>query len=253
MAWRCLKRRRISRFSREPRPHRGLGIAALVETRGDPAWQVFRAYLDKLEDALASVVRRHSPSFWIHLHRRLRPMLADNGESKTDDTTVALVRRIAELAYAKHGDFARTDDLGPILQTRLESFLDGAWYEGTAHALRSKLKAKKLYQTIKWSKQVVMTDFRVDDLLDVFGIEGLCYEYWWASAQMRSIGKGAIVKWDPAETPSLRYKDTGVHPLCFDLYDERNSSKAGFYRRLGKWLDSAGRSERIMASSVDQL
>src|SRR5258707_15217607 len=77
-------------------------LAALGETRGDPAWQVFRAYLDKLEDVLASVVRRHSPSFWIHLHRRLRPMLADNGESKTDDTTVALVRRIAELAYAKH-------------------------------------------------------------------------------------------------------------------------------------------------------
>lgn len=228
-------------------------LAALGETRGDPAWQVFRAYLNKLEDALASVVRRHSPSFWIHLHRRLRPMLADNGESKTDDTTVALVRRIAELAYAKHGDIARTDDLGPILQTRLESFLDGAWYEGTAYALRSKLKAKRLYQTIKWSKQVVMTDFRVDDLLDVFGIEGLCYEYWWASAQMRSIGKGAIVKWDSAKTPSLRYNDAGVHPLCFDLYDERNSSKAGFYTRLGTWLDSAGPPEKIDASSADQI
>lgn len=228
-------------------------LAVLGETSGDVAWQLFRAYLDKLEDALANIVRRHSPSFWIHLHRRLRPMLADNGESKTDDTTVALVRSIAELAYAKHGDFARTNDLGPILQTRLESFLDGAWYEATAHALRSKLKAKKLYQTIKWSKQVVMTDFRVDDLLDVFGIEGLSYEYWWASAQMRSIGKGAIVKWDPSETPSLRYKDTGVHPLCFDLYDERNSGKAGFYTRLGTWLDSAGRPEKIDATSADQI
>ena len=41
-----------------------------------------------------------------------------------------------------------------------------------------------------------MTDFRVFDLCDVFGIEGLCYEYWWTSAAMRSIGKGSITKWD---------------------------------------------------------
>ena len=133
-------------------------------------------------------------------------MLAEIHEGKTDDTTVALVRRIAELAYAKHGDLGRTNDLGPIIQTRLETFLDGAWYEATAHALGSKLKAKKQYQTIKWTKQVVMTDFRVADLCDVFGVEGLCYEYWWASAAMRSIGKGSITKWDPTNTPSLRYR-----------------------------------------------
>src|SRR5258708_3028392 len=165
----------------------------------------------------------HSPGFWFHLHRRLRPMLDEIHEGKTDDTTVALVRRIAELAYAKHGELNRTDDLGPIIRTRLETFLDGAWYEATAQALGSKLKAKKQYQEIKYSGQVVMTNFRASDLCDVFGIEGFCYEYWWASAVMRSIGKGSIVKWDATTIPSLRYKDTDVNPLCFDLYDQRNS------------------------------
>jgi hypothetical protein len=153
------------------------GLAALGETRGDSAWQVFRGYLDRIESCIAEIVRGHSVSYWFHLHRRIRPSLAKIDERKTDDTTVLLVRRIAELAYAKYGDLDRTDDLGPIIRTRLETFLDGAWYEATAHALRSKLKAKKLYQKIKRTEQVVMADFRVSDLCDVFGVEGLCYEY----------------------------------------------------------------------------
>jgi hypothetical protein len=181
-------------------------------------------------------------------------MLAEIHEGKTDDTTVSLVRRIAELAYAKHGDLNRTDDLGPIIRTRLETFLDGAWYEATARALGSKLKAKKQYQTIKYSGQVVMTDFRASDLCDVFGVEGLCYEYWWASAVMRSIGKGSIVKWDTTtEPPALRYKDTEVNPLCFDLYDQRNSERGGFQTRLGTWLDETERPEKIDASRGDQI
>jgi hypothetical protein len=230
------------------------GFAALGETSGDAAWQVLRNYLDGIERCIAEIVRGHSPSFWIHLHRRLRPMLAKIHEGKTDDTTVVLVRRIAELAYAKYGDLDRTDDLGPIIHTRLGTFLDGAWYEATARALGSKLKAKKRYQTLKWAEQVVMTDFRVSDLCDVFGVEGLCYEYWWASAAMRTIGKGAVAKWDSTKTPSLRHRDTEVNPLCFNFYDQRNREKGrGFQTRLGTWIDETEIPEKIDAARGDQI
>ena len=74
-------------------------FAGLGETGGDRAWQIFRNYLDRIEDCIAHIVRGHSPSFWFHLHRRIRPMLSQIHEGKTDDMTVALVRRIAELAY----------------------------------------------------------------------------------------------------------------------------------------------------------
>ena len=229
------------------------GLAALGETSGDSAWQVFRDYLDRIEGCIAEIIPGHSASFWFHLHRRLRPMLAKVHDGKTDNTTVLLVRSIAELAYAKYGDLHRADDLGPIIRTRLETFLDGTWYEATAQALGSKLKAKKLYQKIKWTEQVVMTDFRVSDLCDVFGIEGLCYEYWGASAAMREIGKGAIVKWDATNAPWLRHKDTGVNPLCFDLYDQRNSERGGFRTRLGTWLDETEQPEKIDASRGGQI
>jgi hypothetical protein len=217
-------------------------LIALGEAAGDPAWQIYRAYLDKIETEIATLVRNHSPGFWFHLHRRLRPMLADAHGLKNDDTTVMLVRRIAELAYAKHGALDKTDDLGPVTRTRLPTFLDGAWYEAMAQVYGGKLKAKKAYQVLRESGQIVMTEFRQSDLIDVFAVEGLCHEYWWASAAMRSIGKGSIVKWD-AELGSHRYKDTGVHPLSFELYDERNNENFGFRTRLGTWLDEANAGE----------
>jgi hypothetical protein len=169
-------------------------------------------------------------------------MLAEAHGLKNDDTTVILVRRIAELAYAKHGALDKTDDLGPITRTRLQTFLDGAWYEAMAQAYGGKLKAKKAYQALRDSAQIVMTEFRQSDLCDVFAIEGLCYEYWWASAAMRSIGKGSMVNWD-VTIGSHRYKDTGVHPLSFQLYDQRNNENFGFRTRLGTWLDEENAGE----------
>lgn len=225
----------------------------LGETSGDTAWQVFRNYLDKIERRIAAIVRRHSPSFWFHLHRRLRPMLSDIHEGKTDDTTVALVRGIAELAYAKHGDINRTNDLGPIHRTRLKTFLDGSWYKASARVFDSKLRAKREYQIIRSTGQVVMIDFRESDLCDVFEVEGLCYEYWWASAAMRAIGKGSVAKWDSTKSPSLLYKDTAINPVCFDFYDQRNSENTGFHTRLGTWIDEPEQPEKADTANGEKI
>ncbi|WFU53654.1 hypothetical protein QA639_28870 [Bradyrhizobium pachyrhizi] len=226
-------------------------LIALGEAAGDPAWLIYRAYLDKIEAEIATLVCGHSPGFWFHLHRRLRPMLAEEHGLKNDATTVLLVRRIAELAYAKHGALNETDDLGPVRRTRLQTLLDGAWYEAMAEVYGGKLKAKKAYQALRETDQIVMTDFRRSDLIDVFAIEGLCYEYWWASAAMRSIGKGSIVKWD-ATLGSHRYKDSDVNPLSFELYDERNAENFGFRTRLGTWLDeeNAGEAEAERGDTI---
>jgi hypothetical protein len=70
---------------------------------------------------------------------------------------------------------------------------------------------------------------------------------------MREVGKGAIVKWDATKADSFRHKDTGVHPLCFDLYDQRNSERGGFRTSLGTWLDEIEPPEKIDASRGDQI
>jgi hypothetical protein len=246
--WRHEIRRRLNDVPLELRQHVLVPqLEPLGEVGGDAAWTVFRNYLDAIEGCISEIATGHSPSYWIHLYRRLRPMLSKTHESKTDNVTVILVRIIAELAYSKHGDLGRTDDLGLIIRTRMRSFLDGTWYEATAQALGSKLKAKKEYQTLKSTKQVIPLDFHVSDLCDVFGVEGFCYEYWQASAVMRAIGKGALVKCDPSEPLFFRYIDAEVHPLCFEFYDKRNSEIGGFQTRLGTWID---RPENISATDT---
>jgi hypothetical protein len=247
-------KRRVIDIPLELRQHElATQLEALGEAGGDAAWQIFWNYLDAIERRIAEIVRGHSPSYWFHLHRRLRPILPEVHERKTDNMTVRLVRRIAELAYAKYGDLSQTDDLGLIIHTRMKDFLDGAWYEATAQALGSKLKAQKEYQEIKRTKQVVLIDFHVSDLCDVFGVEGLCYEYWWASAVMRSIGKGSFIKWDPSKTPPIRYRDAEVPPLCFDFYDQRNSEGRGFQTRLGTWIDepeNLSKSDKVKGDEI---
>ncbi|HXS07833.1 MAG TPA: hypothetical protein VN723_13675 [Rhizomicrobium sp.] len=209
-------------------------IAPLDETGGDAAFQVLRAYLDVVEAKIAKIVRQHSPSFWFHLHRRIKPMLSRDHTGKTDETTVHLVRRISELSYSKHGNLEVRDDLGPIIGMRLESFMDGAWYEATAAEFHSKLKAKAEFRRLKFTKQVVMTEFKAADLHDVYGVEGLAYEYWWASAVMRSVGKGSPIKWQN-EPPRVLYCDQPVAPLCFEIYDSRINESGGFHNRAGTW------------------
>lgn len=212
-------------------------IAPLGETGGDTAFQVFRSYLDTVEAKIAEIVFRHSPSFWLHLHRRIRPILSSEHMGKTDETTVHLVRRIAELAYTKLGNLSIKDDLGPVIEMRLENFMDGEWYEATAIALGSKLKARAEFKRLKFTKQVVMTNFQASDLYDLYAIEGLAYEYWWASAVMRSVGKGSPVKWQ-SDPPMILYCDQPVHPICFEIYDNRINDSSGFQTRAGTWTHS---------------
>ncbi|MGR4931895.1 hypothetical protein ACIPUD_34550 [Bradyrhizobium sp. CAR08] len=97
---------------------------------------------------------------------------------------------------------------------------------------------------------IVMTDFRRSDLIDVFAVEGLCYEYC-ASAAMRCIGKGSMIKWDAA-LGSHRYKDSSVNALSFELHDKRNAESFGFRTRLGTWLDeeNAGETEAERGDTI---
>lgn len=71
-------RRRLVDVPRELRQRElASQLVALGEAAGDPAWKIYRAYLDRIEAEIATLVRGHSPGFWFHLHRRVRPMLAD--------------------------------------------------------------------------------------------------------------------------------------------------------------------------------
>ncbi len=205
---------------------------------GESAWQPLREYLDALELHIASQLGDHSPAYWFHLYRRIAPRLVGDHEGKTDADTVALVRRIAELAFLRHGDLKRDDDLGNILRTRLGTFLGGHYYRVMAEKFGSKLKAKKHYAALRRTSQSVMLKFSEDELLRVYEVEGFAYEYWKSTAAMRSIGKGSSVEWNCTEG-WFSYDDRDVHPILFGIYDERINRSGGLHTLLGTWTQLA--------------
>lgn len=213
-------------------------IAAPARPDPETLWEILRAYLDRIEMAMADVTRRHSPAYWLHLYRRIAPVLSSRHTGKRDETTVALVRQIAELAYLKHGDLARTDDLGPIALTGFATFLGGHYKTAMTRALGSAAKAQAAYKAIRAVDQTVMVSFDEEDLLAVFEVEGLAYEYWKSSAAMRSLGKAARLMWD-VDKQWFVDEGGGPDPLLFALFDHRITAEGGLFTRLGTWTEFA--------------
>jgi hypothetical protein len=149
-----------------------------------------------------------------------------------------LVRQIAELAYLKHGNQAMTDDLGTMAMTTFETFLGGHYKHAMERALGSAAKARVRYEEMKAVDQSVMTDFSEEDLFSAFEVEGLAYEYWKASAAMRSLGKGVRLQWDD-DVQWFVDRGDGPDPLLFAVFDHRGTGAAGLFTRLGTWMQFA--------------
>ena len=213
-------------------------VTDLGEAGPTVLWDILRTYLDEIEARMAEIARRHTPLYWFHLYRRILPVLSRKHVGKRDDTTVALVRQIAELAYLKHGDQAKTGEIGPIANTSFRTFLGGHYKAAMQRALGSLSAARRRYDEVKATKQWVMLDFDQEDLLLAFEVEGLAYEYWKTSAAMRSLGKGVPLAWN-AETKWLEDSGAGPHPLLFALFDHRIDHQSGLYTRLGTWTQLA--------------
>lgn len=214
----------------------GLAFEGRGRVAGEDAWQPLREYLNLVESRMAELIQDHSPAYWLHLYRRIRPTLSKKHDSKTDANTVALVRQVAELAYLKYGNLSRRGDLGDVRHTRLETFLGGNYYEAVGEFLGSKLKARRQFENLRRSSQSVLLDFSEDEIYRSVEVEGFSYEYWRASAAMRMIGKGTMVEWD-GETAWFNYLENNFHPLLFEIYDARIQSGRGFHTSLGTWTE----------------
>jgi hypothetical protein len=204
----------------------------------ETTWALLRAYLDTIEARIAEIAARHSPAYWFHLYRRIAPMLSSKHVGKRDATTVVLVRQIAELAYLKHGNQATTADLGAIGRTTFDTFLGGHYKTAMVWALGSLANARQHYAGQKATSQSVMLDFDDEDLFSAFEVEGLAYEYWKASAAMRSLGKGVGFDWDE-ETHWLTDRGDGPHPVLFANFDHRITGATGLFTRFGTWTQFA--------------
>ncbi len=170
-------------------------LAANARLAPHEAWEFAKGYLGALESAIEKIVEKHSVFYWIHLYRRIGVSLIEGHEGKTDANTLGLVRAIAEAAIAKFGRLDYLDDIRLGRDVGLNDILGGLYAESlreTTSGSESDLETAKAVLSDQW----VLTRYSVDAHIDMFRIEGLAYEYWRATAMMRSFGKGASLVQD---------------------------------------------------------
>ena len=166
------------------------GYLGPVVLRGRDAWNPCRAYLNDIEAALAARICRRATTEWLHLYRRLGVALHPFLGGKVDSVTTILVREIAELAMAKHGATRAKSSLALSGSLKPKQILGGLYLEELIRR-RGATAAKAEAAQLIASNQLVMTAFSAEDIIDLYRIESLAYEYWRTTAALRAIGKGA--------------------------------------------------------------
>lgn len=203
------------------------------------AWPIFREYLDAIENEMASVLRRHSVFFWLHLYRRTGIALSPGHEVGADDErTIELVRRTVELCIFKHGSLSGApNDVGRSDQISPDRILGGWMNRGLINAGLSKRSAefRAFVSALANPPQMVISEFSADDFIDLHLVEGLAYQYWRSSALLRSIGKGCKVILN--EDGSWAQQDTVEQAFLIASIDLRTAETAWDSSSLGVWFD----------------
>lgn len=200
-----------------------------------------RAFLDVLfciEDELEKIIEKHSVFFWLHMYRRIAPCLDSDLGGNTGDATVANVRSHAGQAMIKYGDLNKTNDYGltdkvefsNILGGLLEQYLEEAGLAGVAKAMKT-----ELVDNPQW----VLTDFCAKDMMDLYCIEGLAYQYWYVAARMRSMGKGVPLSiTEEGDILECRTSEQEWLISNFDKRDREDGPNLGMVSNVGTYTRS---------------
>lgn len=156
---------------------------------GDEAYSFLLKFLQTIEHEMKALLQEHSPFFWLHLYRRIGiGSVAEDGE-KADASTLFSVRKTVESAILKYGNMAIEDDMCASDEISAEEVLDGLFFEVCSKANKSSVQINSIWDFYK--NQWVLKKYKRGDHAVMYTLEGLAYEYWRATANMRAIGKGA--------------------------------------------------------------
>lgn len=193
-----------------------------VPNSGDSAFDFLRSYLSHLEYYLKEIIQTHSPTFWIHLYRRVGLGLIVRDKETDNSTTLNLVRNFMEIAFYKYGDLDKED---LCLSTELEynEVLDGLFYQSHKYLNFSDEKIIQYWDQYKNNKEVILKNYTASTHKKIYLLEGIAYEYWKATANMRSIAKGGEL----VNCKEFYWKEQRSDSLnkLISLYDKRISIK----------------------------
>jgi Holliday junction resolvase-like predicted endonuclease len=160
------------------------------EFAGEDGHAELTRYLNVLESAIHEALQRHSVPFWIHIYRRIGPFLSPLHDNRTDATTLGLVRDIVECSIAKYGRLNRVNDIRRSKPVPADAILGGHFLRRLRRLLPARAARERAVDELRTRDELVLCDFRPKDLVAIYAVEGLAYEYWLTTAKLRSIGKG---------------------------------------------------------------
>ncbi|QLE91395.1 hypothetical protein [Pseudoalteromonas sp. Scap06] len=201
-------------------------------------YEVLQNILCVLEEEMGRVIKRHSVFFWLHLYRRIAPCLAEDLGANTSESVTVNVRQQAEQAIKKYGKLSCNNDFSLSSNADFGLILGGLLKKSYTKNFERKIVS--FYEKeLKRSPQWVLTDFKVDDVLDVYYIEGISYQYWYVSAKMRSLGKGiALSISDLGDVTEERTIEQESLILDFDRRNEEDNIQLGIASNVGTYTAS---------------
>lgn len=214
-------------------------------------WEVGKKLLDQLEASAAAQLQKRDNHYWLHIYRRLAVMLSSLHENNTGPMTTGLVRRMVELAIFKYGSEKAKNELWSAKNISSRLILGGWYHKGLKH-LRDRASVEQSTILEKWDQQlkggssVVIKDFGISDIETIYFVEGIFYQYWFVTALLRSVGKGAKITLN--SDGDWVYADNNRLQRLIISYDERVEESNAHSLLAGVWIRDAEDNNEIQLS-----
>ena len=150
------------------------------------AIKFIEALQQRLESQMQRIISTKSIYYWFHLYRRIAPIASFEGESKQ---TVWLYRNILENAFQKYGKNNTINELifsTESRQVKVQDIANGLYIEALKHYRVDKGLDNEFYG-------VFLGNFGRKELLEIFSLERLAYEFWRTTVCLRRIYKGGVL------------------------------------------------------------
>lgn len=163
------------------------------ELFGEEAWNLIYAYSEKIEIQLKEILQKHSISFWIQVYRRIGLGIVSDLNRRADESTIYQLREMTELAIKKFSKL-NSKDIQNAKDISDSDVLGGLFKKYYSELFKDRFD--DIYRYTLSKNHQIITDFSEQDYIDIYIVERYVHEYWWSTAVMRSIGKGASIYLD---------------------------------------------------------
>jgi hypothetical protein len=170
---------------------------------------LLETYSEVLEREIKVSLSRHSIAYWLHSYRRLFPGgTGDNPKSQT----ILIVRGTLEAAVQKYAKSEVCSGVGFSKDLAVKDIFNGILMHP---------KLETLGEHLRLHNQLVLTDFDVHALRELYELEKLAYQIWRVGATLRIVGKGAGLIVDPSHPGGFYDSRSNELDELVQRYDSR--------------------------------